>query len=390
MIDDTWKYVEANYTVANGYAHDAKVVYGDTDSVMIKFGTTDLAESMRLGLEAAGRITDTFLKPIKLEFEKCYFPYLLMNKKRYAGLLWTNATAYDKLDTKGLETVRRDNCGLARELVDTALRRLIIDRDPEGAQAFIRQRIRDLLRGKVDMSQLLITKALTRAVGAYADGGKQAHVELVARMMKRDPGSAPKVGDRVPYVMITADKKAKNYEKSEDPIYVLNAGLAVDAPWYLTHQLEKPIGRLFEAVLSKAEIHELTAGDHTRRVVKPTPTAGGIVGFVSRAARCLRCRNPVDGDGALCRSCAPHAAQAYAVQTGEVVLAERAFAEQWTQCQRCQGSLCADVLCQNRDCTQFYSRTKAHIDLRDARERLARFGSGCEGCACGVGPDLSW
>jgi DNA polymerase elongation subunit (family B) len=82
MIDDTWKYVEANYTVANGYAHDAKVVYGDTDSVMIKFGTTDLAESMRLGLEAAGRITDTFLKPIKLEFEKCYFPYLLCARRR--------------------------------------------------------------------------------------------------------------------------------------------------------------------------------------------------------------------------------------------------------------------------------------------------------------------
>lgn len=313
-----------------------------------------------------------------------------MPARRYAGLLWTNATAYDKLDTKGLETVRRDNCGLARELVDTALRRLIIDRDPEGAQAGVRRCVSDLLLGKVDMSQLLITKALTRSVSAYADGGKQAHVELVARMMKRDPGSAPKVGDRVPYVMIAADKKAKNYEKSEDPIFVLNNGLTVDAPWYLAHQLQKPISRLFEAVLSKAEIHELTAGNHTRRVVKPTPTAGGIVGFVPRAARCLRCRNPADGDGALCAACAPYAAQAYATQAGEVVRAEHAFAEQWTQCQRCQGSLCADVLCQNRDCTQFYSRTKAHIDLRVARERLSRFGSGCEGCACGVGPDLSW
>lgn len=313
-----------------------------------------------------------------------------MNKKRYAGLLWTKTTAYDYLDTKGLETVRRDNCGLARELVDTALRRLIIDRDVEGARNFVRKRIRDLLCGKIDMSQLLISKALTRAVGAYADGGKQAHVELVARMMRRDPGSAPKVGDRVPYVMIAADKKAKNYEKSEDPIYVLNTGLTVDAPWYLAHQLEKPIGRLFEAVLSKAEIRELTAGDHTLRVVKPTPTTGGIVGFVSRKARCLSCRNPVDDDGALCRSCVPAAAQAYANQADEVAQAERAFAELWTQCQRCQGSLRADVLCQNRDCAQFYSRTKAHIDLRGARGRLSRFGNGCDGSARDMGVDLSW
>lgn len=51
---------------------------------MIKFGTTDLAESMRLGLQAASRITETFLKPIKLEFEKCYFPYLLCAYRRFA------------------------------------------------------------------------------------------------------------------------------------------------------------------------------------------------------------------------------------------------------------------------------------------------------------------
>ncbi len=29
-----------------------------------------------------------------------YKPYLLMNKKRYAGLLWTNPEKFDKMDTK--------------------------------------------------------------------------------------------------------------------------------------------------------------------------------------------------------------------------------------------------------------------------------------------------
>ena len=37
-----------------------------------------------------------------------------MNKKRYAGLLWTNPEKHDKLDSKGIETVRRDNCALVR------------------------------------------------------------------------------------------------------------------------------------------------------------------------------------------------------------------------------------------------------------------------------------
>ncbi len=44
-----------------------------------------------------------FIKPIKLEFEKVYFPYLLISKKRYAGLYWTKPEKYDKMDTKGIE-----------------------------------------------------------------------------------------------------------------------------------------------------------------------------------------------------------------------------------------------------------------------------------------------
>lgn len=39
-----------------------------------------------------------------------YNPYLLISKKRYAGLLWTKPGKWDKIDTKGIETVRRDNC----------------------------------------------------------------------------------------------------------------------------------------------------------------------------------------------------------------------------------------------------------------------------------------
>lgn len=61
---------------------------------------------MRPGAEAADLVSAKFVKPIKLEFEKVYFPYLLINKKRYAGLYWTRPDKYDKMDTKGIE-VRR-------------------------------------------------------------------------------------------------------------------------------------------------------------------------------------------------------------------------------------------------------------------------------------------
>ena len=51
-----------------------QVIYGDTDSVMVKFGVESVAESMELGKEAASYVSGHFIKPIKLEFEKVRVP----------------------------------------------------------------------------------------------------------------------------------------------------------------------------------------------------------------------------------------------------------------------------------------------------------------------------
>lgn len=137
MIEKTKSEVEAKYNIANGYSHDAQVIYGDTDSVMVKFGPKELEKAMELGNEAAAFVSAKFIKPIKLEFEKVYFPYLLINKKRYAGLYWTQPDKYDKMDSKGIETVRRDNCRMVQTVIETSLRKLLIDQDVAGAQEYV-------------------------------------------------------------------------------------------------------------------------------------------------------------------------------------------------------------------------------------------------------------
>lgn len=94
MIQSTSDTVEKNYSTAT-------VIYGDTDSVMVDFGDIPRSRAMELGKEAADMVSKEFISPIKLEFEKVYHPYLLINKKRYAGLLYTNPDKHDKLDCKG-------------------------------------------------------------------------------------------------------------------------------------------------------------------------------------------------------------------------------------------------------------------------------------------------
>ena len=373
MIEATKNFVEKHYSKANGYEHDSVVIYGDTDSVMVKFGTKSLEESMRLGEEAADKVSDIFINPIKLEFEKVYYPYLLINKKRYAGLLWTNSNKYDKMDTKGIETVRRDNCQLVQYVVETVLQRILIDRDPEKATEFVKQTIVDLLQNRVDLSLLVISKQLSRT--DYA--GKQAHSELAARMQKRDPGSAPVLGDRVPYVIVNYSSD-KNYDKSEDPTFVLENDLTIDTNYYLENQLKNPLQRIFEPILGAAKTNSLlsTAQIRTRTVT----TGDKFSKFAVKTQQCKGCRRPLRkpfDTGAVCENCAAEAGRLYAAELTDLYDMETKFGELWSECQSCQNSVEHDVICAAQDCPIFFMRRKVQKDLDKKYNELKKF-------------DLSW
>lgn len=370
MIEKAKTLVEEKYRVENGYKYDAEVIYGDTDSVMVKFGVDDINEAMELGREAAKYITQHFERPINLDFEKVYQPYLLMKKKRYAGLLWTKPEKYDKMDAKGIETVRRDNCALVRNVITTCLQKILIESDVDAAKDYTKQIVSDLLQNKLDLSMLVISKALSKEGKNYAN--KQAHVELAERMKKRDQGTAPGLGDRVPYVIIQGPKDARTYEKAEDPIYVLEHGKALDYQYYVENQLRKPLMRIFEPIMNKPE--QLLSGDHTRAIARPTPKDGGIIGFTIKQATCIGCRASLrSGEKTVCSACRPKTGELYYRQLATVTDLENKFGRAWTQCQRCSGSLHQTVLCTNRDCPIFYQRTKVQKDLVDAQEQLAKF-----------------
>jgi DNA polymerase delta subunit 1 len=373
LLYETRTFVEKTYTIANGYEADADVVYGDTDSVMVKFGPKNVADAMAIAEKAAKEVSAIFPSPISLEFEKIYYPFLLMNKKRYAGLYWTKPDKYDKLDTKGLETVRRDNCLLVRRLVDTCLRKILIEQNVQGAIDYAKSTISDLLQNKLDISMLVITKSLGKSADDAEYTNKQAHVELASRMKKRDAGSAPHVGDRVAYVIVQAAKGAPAYEKSEDPVYVLENNLPIDTEYYLTNQLSNPLTRIFEPIIGNAQ--SLLSGDHTRTVCKPTPTAkaGGIMMFAVKKSKCMGCKTPIPENSPLCENCAGKEREIYLQKMEDVNVHQEVYSKLWTECQRCQGSYHQDVICSNRDCPIFYKRKKVQIDLQAAQDALDRF-----------------
>ncbi|KAL0226420.1 hypothetical protein P9112_013744 [Eukaryota sp. TZLM1-RC] len=370
MIDKTKSLVESSYD-------GAKVVYGDTDSVMIDFGVKEVSRSIEMGHEAAEFITSHFEKPISLEFEKVYCPYLLISKKRYAGLLWKTADNWSKIDAKGIETVRRDNCPLVAKVVTTCLNKILIDRDPTGAMRYAQSIISDLLQNKLDLSLLVISKQLTKDESNYAN--VQPHTECAKKMAKRDPGSAPTIGSRVAYVIIQGSKNSKIYERAEDPIYVLENNLSLDTDYYLTNQLSNPLVRIFEPINKKAE-SELLHGSHTRKVSRSFGGTSGLMKFAKAVPTCLGCKarltsQEVSSKSPLCQHCGDKKEEIIRGSLENFRKVEHAFSRIWTECQRCAGNMHQKVLCESRDCPIFYLRKKVQKDYLQAEQNLKKFGN---------------
>lgn len=224
-----------HFTVKNGYPCNADVVYGDTDSVMINFGINDMESVMKLGKEAAQMCSDIFQKPIKLEFEKVYYPYLLLSKKRYAGLLWTQPRNPDKKDCKGVESVRRDSCLLVRKMVDKVLEIILYEKDFVKAVNYCKGKVFDLLNGRIDLSDLIISKSISRDMHDQENGYKtaQPHVTL-AKRLEETKDLKFEIGDRVPFVIVSKNKNQIQSEKSEDPQEAFDHSLPLDYEYYLT------------------------------------------------------------------------------------------------------------------------------------------------------------
>lgn len=306
MIQSTKKKVEEHFCKANGYEYDSRVVYGDTDSVFVDFGPVSKERANQLGNEASKLCKKLFRKPHDLENESIYCPLLLMKKKRYCALMWEAPrqwrdmpfeewrwdlvpndkkngvwNGYSKIQKKGMENVRRDNARIVGETLTACIKKLMVDRDPESAIKHVHQVTEDLIMGRTEFWDLIISEGISKSFESYEESGaRRKAVELAKRWQKRDPATAPKVGDRVPFVIVnvmgTKDKKKtsgstamslivkrKNgnpvpsiqdiADKTEDPIYAMRNGIPILVSYYLWNQLMRPLLKLFSPVVASNE-----------------------------------------------------------------------------------------------------------------------------------------
>jgi DNA polymerase elongation subunit (family B) len=230
----------------------AQVIYGDTDSIFVKFPTKDLAESIALGIASGKRITSQCRKPYKIAYEKTFYPFILFCRKRYVGMMYEeDAKAKPKRKSMGIVLKRRDNAPIVKDVFGGALDVLMQEKDVRKAQQFVNQKLLDVLENRVPLEKFIISKSLR---DDYKNPGQIAHRVLADRMESRDAGTAPKVGDRLQFIYVAENKdKGKQGDRIEEVGYVRANKLTPDASFYITNQIQNPVAQLFALCIDKLE-----------------------------------------------------------------------------------------------------------------------------------------
>ncbi|OYT43092.1 MAG: hypothetical protein B6U88_01885 [Candidatus Aenigmarchaeota archaeon ex4484_56] len=230
-----------------------KVVYADTDSVMVKLKTKDLEEAFKEGKRLSEIINNGINNILKIKIESIFKTLLILSKKRYVG--WS----FEPMDhgwdesfvMKGIETVRRDWCDLVSETLTKVLDTILKKQDIKKAVDIVKEEINKIKTGEVDINKLVITKSITKSSSSYK--GIQPHIELLKKMKKRDPSSAPGIGDRIGFVIVKGMQMLS--KRAEDPNYIKQHNLEIDSRYYIESQLLPPLERVFDSLnVNKSEL----------------------------------------------------------------------------------------------------------------------------------------
>jgi DNA polymerase I len=200
-----------------------EVIYGDTDSVFVKNEPNKIKQisaevEKTLGLE--------------IKADEVYTRVLFTEaKKKYCGLLPDG-----QLDIVGLEVVRGDWAGCARNVQEKVLEIILKEQALEKAVEFVRAYISDLRSGKVPYKDLVIWKTLTKSAEEYEV--KAPHVEAAKKLLKE--GYALSMGDKIGYVITVGSGKL--YERAKP--YALASYDEVDTEYYVTNQVVPAASRI--------------------------------------------------------------------------------------------------------------------------------------------------
>ncbi|MDI6895852.1 DNA polymerase II [Methanocella conradii] len=187
-----WAREEIKTVVATLESRGYTVIAGDTDSVFFTSKEhRDLEKCKLLGFMVQQEFS---AGNMHLELEKVMRRFFAHAKKRYFGkIIWPE----ESLLVRGYEPRRTDSFDLQSETM-TRVFQLVLDGRPDEAVKYAKDTVHDTLKGKVDLSSLVISKSVNE-FDAYDNPDSLVHVN-VARKLK-DMGYDFTPGMKTPFII---------------------------------------------------------------------------------------------------------------------------------------------------------------------------------------------
>ncbi|KAG7728950.1 hypothetical protein KL948_003987 [Ogataea haglerorum] len=233
-----------------------RVVYGDTDSVMIDTGSDNFQEAMKIGDDFKIKVNERY-RLLEIDIDNVFKRLLLHSKKKYAAMNATvDASGLEKtvLEVKGLDMRRREFCPLSKETSTFVLEKILGDADPEDALNDIYIHLEDvknkLTDNQIPMHKLAINTRLSKDPGQYPGGKSMPAVQVALRLRKQ--GKLVRAGSVMTFVI--TDKGQADGDSVADRARAISEILAnpsqyrPDPYYYLEKQIFAPIERLLERI----------------------------------------------------------------------------------------------------------------------------------------------
>ncbi|XP_047343653.1 DNA polymerase alpha catalytic subunit-like isoform X2 [Vespa velutina] len=241
-----------------------EIIYGDTDSIMIKTNLLEYNEVISIGNKIKEEV-NKFYRNIVIDIDSVFQYLLLFQKKKYAALAMkklSNGQIELSQIHKGIETIRKDWCPVSVEVGKDILNNIFSNRPHDMKIKAIYEVLQNVSKtikeDQIPLSSFIISKELSKNLNNYHDKG-HPHIQVATRLYKRY-GKIWKAGDIISYVICQSetDKSItnKSYHINE---FKENKSLRIDINYYLKKQILpialricEPIAEVDKILLAKS------------------------------------------------------------------------------------------------------------------------------------------
>lgn len=271
-----------------------RVIYGDTDSVMINTNADNIEEALKVGNDFKRSVNERY-RLLEIDIDNVFRRLLLHAKKKYAAInmLEVDGKYVDKLEVKGLDMKRREYCALSKEASSRLLNEILSGEDSEVVISKVHEYLRELSskmrEEKVPKQKYIIYTKLGKNPRDYPNPDSMPQVQVALRALAA--GKSVRINDVIAYIMTSASSSSISPSESTAkrafaPQEVCNASstLQPDIDWYLYKQIFPPIERLCAplAGTNAIQLAECLGLDTRKYAVGSSNSSSGQGGYQSQ------------------------------------------------------------------------------------------------------------